>query len=187
MTLIFWWCHQRLLVSCEFYLRWLFSCVLIFESCRRVSLFRQHIRYREQHHLLCLQCRYVLSGRRGYADALPRWVFLSGRPRGLGCATPRVSCGVVLQRQRIGSRRALSSGLVVSHSRPVVGAATMSDRISLSHGRLGCWCTVSAGSILSRGWSGDGRVVSVGLVQLRGRHELFFGMLSVCAGFVGVA
>ncbi len=174
-------------ISRVFHLRWLFSCVLIFASHRCVSLFRQHIRYRWQHHLLGLQCRYILPDRRGHADALPRRFFLPGRPRGLGCAAPRVSCGVVLQRQRVGRRRALSPGLDVSHSRPVVGAAAVSDRISLSHGRLGCWRAVSAGSILPRDGSGDGRVVSVGSVQLHGRHELLCGMLSVCAGFVGVA
>jgi hypothetical protein len=117
------------------------ACVSMFfllfnaSSCRRVFVSCQYIRHVEQHHLLGVQSRYILPGRHGHAIALPRRLLLPGCRRDLGCAAPRVSRGVVLQCQRDGRRRALSSRVHLSVRGPVVGAGALPDRFasSVSH------------------------------------------------------
>ena len=132
-------------------------------SVRCGILPRQRVRRCEQQRgVQSMQSRHLLSGWHGDTVALPRWLLLSGHHWCDECTAPAVPRGVVLQRQWVGCRRALSPGLVVSHSRPVVGAATVSDRISLSHSGVGRWRAVSAGSILPRDGPGEGRDVSVG-------------------------
>jgi hypothetical protein len=156
-------------------------------SFRCVILPRQHVRRCEQRYMYRLQFRHVLSGGNGYAVALPRRVLLPGDHQCDECAAPAVPHGVVLQCQRIGRRRALSSGLGVSHRRPVVGAGSMPDRIRVSHGRFGRRCAVSARSILPRDGLSDGCTVSVGPIQPRSGHELLRGVYPLCAGLVWIA
>jgi hypothetical protein len=110
-------CDVQCLFLGEFHLLLLFfSRYLIVAHRRCVTLFRQHIRYYWQHHLHGMQSRHILSGRHGDAIALPRRVLLPGCRRGLGCAAPRVSCGVVLQCIR---GHFVSDGSILSHTRTV--------------------------------------------------------------------
>jgi hypothetical protein len=136
--------------------------------------------------MYALQSRHLLSGWHGYAVALSCRLFLSGHHQCDKCTAPAMFCGVVLQFQRDGRRRALSSRLVMSHSRPVVGASSVPDRICMPHGGLGHRSAMSAGSLLPRGGSGDGCTVSVGPVQPCGGHEHLRGVCAVCAGLVGL-
>jgi hypothetical protein len=121
------------------------QCVFV----RCVVMPRQHVRCCEQRHMYRLQSRHVLSGGNGDAVALPRWLLLSGGHGCDECTAPAVPCGIVLQRQRIGRRRALSSRLCVSHRRLVVGAGSVPGWVCLSHG-VGRRRAVSARSILPR-------------------------------------
>jgi hypothetical protein len=148
---------------------------------------RQRVRRCEQRHMYRLQSGHVLSSGNGHAVALPCRLLLSTDHWCDECTASAVPHWIILQCHWVGCRRALSSGLDVSDSRPVFSAASVPDRICVSEIGLVGGCAVPARSILPRDGTGSGCFVSSRLVQPVAGHERLDGLHTVCIGVDGVA